>query len=120
MLLAGSACVVNGRLRYTGTGAARRAPLCVVSRVGFSVLHTSSACASAVRHLAFDPPPLLRPPRSLRQAGLHAGWVFRAVAFVPRHRVSYSRAVAKNFPNQLYYGDNLDVLGRHVADESVH
>ena len=27
--------------------------------------------------------------------------------------------MAKNSPNQLYYGDNLDVLGRHVADESV-
>ena len=27
--------------------------------------------------------------------------------------------MAKNSPNQLYYGDNLDVLSRHVADESV-
>ena len=27
--------------------------------------------------------------------------------------------MAKDFLNQLYYGDNLDVLGRHVADESV-
>ena len=25
----------------------------------------------------------------------------------------------ENSPNQLFYGDNLDVLGRHVADESV-
>ena len=43
-----SACVVNGRLGQTGEGAVRRAPPCVVSRVGFSVLHTSRACASAV------------------------------------------------------------------------
>ena len=27
--------------------------------------------------------------------------------------------MAKNSPNQLYYGDNLDVLRRYVADESV-
>lgn len=27
--------------------------------------------------------------------------------------------VAENPPNLLYYGDNLDVLRRHVADESV-
>ena len=28
--------------------------------------------------------------------------------------------MSENSPkNQLYYGDNLDVLGRHVADESV-
>ena len=27
--------------------------------------------------------------------------------------------MAKNSPNQLYYGDNLDVLRLHVADESV-
>ena len=27
--------------------------------------------------------------------------------------------MAKNFPNQLYYGDNLDVLRLHVPDESV-
>ena len=35
-------------------------------------------------------------------------------------RVSYSQPVSENSPkNQLFYGDNLDVLGRHVADESV-
>lgn len=28
--------------------------------------------------------------------------------------------MAENPPNLLYYGDNLDVLRRHVADESVH
>ena len=33
------------RLRHTVTGAVRGAPPCVVSRVGFYVLHTSSACA---------------------------------------------------------------------------
>ena len=33
--------------------------------------------------------------------------------------VSYSRPVPENSLNQLFYGDNLDVLGRHVADESV-
>ena len=33
--------------------------------------------------------------------------------------VSYSRSVAENSPNQLYYGDNLDVLRLHVPDESV-
>ena len=38
------ACVVNGRLRYTGKNASRHAPPCVVSRVVFCVLHTSSAC----------------------------------------------------------------------------
>ena len=28
--------------------------------------------------------------------------------------------MSENSPkNQLFYGDNLDVLGRHVADESV-
>ena len=43
------ACVVNGRLRHMGKGAVRRAPPCVVSRVDFYVLYTSSACASAVR-----------------------------------------------------------------------
>ena len=37
-----SACIVNGRLRYTVADALRRAPPCVVSRVGFYVLHTSS------------------------------------------------------------------------------
>ena len=35
-----SACVVNGRLRHKGEGAVRRGPPCVVSRFGFSVLHT--------------------------------------------------------------------------------
>ena len=44
-----SACIVNGRLRYTGEGAVRRAPPCVVSHVGFYVLQTSSKRASAVR-----------------------------------------------------------------------
>ena len=38
---------------------------------------------------------------------------------VPAHRVSFSRPVAKNSPNALYYGDNLDVLRRHGLDESV-
>ena len=33
--------------------------------------------------------------------------------------VSYSRPVPENSLNQLFYGDNLDVLGRYVADESV-
>ena len=33
-----SACVVNGRLRQTDKSAVRRAPPCVVSRVGFYVL----------------------------------------------------------------------------------
>ena len=37
-----AACVVNGRLRHTSVGAIRRAPPCVVSRVGFYVLQTSS------------------------------------------------------------------------------
>ena len=37
-----STCVVNGRLRQTGKDAVRRAPSCVVSRVGFYVLQTSS------------------------------------------------------------------------------
>ena len=32
--------VVNGRLRHAGKSASRRAPLCVVSRVGFYVLQT--------------------------------------------------------------------------------
>ena len=41
------------------------------------------------------------------------------VALVPGHRVSYSRSVAKDLLNQLYYGDNLDVLRLHVLDESV-
>ena len=36
-----------------------------------------------------------------------------------RTLVSYSRSVAENSPNQLYYGDNLDVLRLHVPDESV-
>ena len=40
---------VNGRLRHTGKDPFQHAPPCVVSRVGFYVLHTSSACASAVR-----------------------------------------------------------------------
>ena len=43
-----SACVVNGRLRQTGDGACRRPPPCVVSRVGFSVLQTSSERAAAL------------------------------------------------------------------------
>ena len=43
-----SAGVVNGRLRQTDKGTFRRAPPCVVSRVCFYVLHTSSAWASAV------------------------------------------------------------------------
>ena len=47
------------------------------------------------------------------------GVPFRAVDLVPPHRVSYSRSVAKKSPNQLYYGDNLDVLRLHVPDESV-
>ena len=38
-------CIVNGRLRHTGQGASRHAPPCVVSRVGFSVLQTSSTGA---------------------------------------------------------------------------
>ena len=42
-----------------------------------------------------------------------------AAALVPRYRVNYSRSVADNLPNQLYYGDNLDVLRLHVLDESV-
>ena len=41
------------------------------------------------------------------------------MALVPGHRVSYSRSVAKNSPNALYYGDNLDVLRLHGLDESV-
>ena len=47
--------------------------------------------------------------------------VHRAVTTAPRgRRVSYSHPVSENSPkNQLFYGDNLDVLGRHVADESV-
>ena len=36
-----SACIVNGRLRYTGKNASRHAPPCVVSRVLFYVLQTS-------------------------------------------------------------------------------
>ena len=44
-----AALAVNGRLRHTVEGASRRAPPCVVFRVGFSVLQTSSAWASAVR-----------------------------------------------------------------------
>ena len=44
-----SACIANGRLRQVGEGAFRRAPRCVVSRVGFCVLQTSSAWVSAVR-----------------------------------------------------------------------
>ena len=46
---------------------------------------------------------------------------YRTVATAPRgRRVSYSQPVSENSPqNQLFYGDNLDVLGRHVADESV-
>ena len=40
-----SACVVNGRLRHTGESAVRRAPQCIVSRVGFSVSQTSSETA---------------------------------------------------------------------------
>ena len=43
-----SACVVNGRLRHTVEGASRRAPPCVVFRVGFSVLQTSSERAAAL------------------------------------------------------------------------
>ena len=42
-------CVVNGRLRQADKDAFRRAPRCVVSRVGFCVLQTSSAWVSAVR-----------------------------------------------------------------------
>ena len=41
------------------------------------------------------------------------------MALVPAHRVSFSRSVAQNSPNALYYGDNLDVLRLHVPDESV-
>ena len=37
-----SACVVNGRLRHTVADAVRRAPPCVVSRVGFYLLQRSS------------------------------------------------------------------------------
>ena len=37
-----SACVVNGRLRHTGKDPVQHAPPCVVSRVGFYVLQTSS------------------------------------------------------------------------------
>ena len=44
-----SAYVVNGRLRHAGEGAVRSAPPCVVDRVRFYVLYTSSACARAVR-----------------------------------------------------------------------
>ena len=40
---------VTGRLGHEGVGAVRHAPPCVVSRVLFYVLHTSSACARAVR-----------------------------------------------------------------------
>ena len=40
--IAGSACVVNGRLRHNGQGAVRRAPQCIVFRVGFYVLQTSA------------------------------------------------------------------------------
>ena len=43
-----SACVVNGRLRHTGKDPVQHAPPCVVSRVGFYVLQTSMARASAV------------------------------------------------------------------------
>ena len=43
-----SACIVNGRLRHTGEDAVRRAPPCVVSRVGFYVLQTSSERAAAL------------------------------------------------------------------------
>ena len=41
------------------------------------------------------------------------------MALVPGHRVSYSRSVTMNSPNELYYGDNLDVLRRYIPDESV-
>ena len=37
----------------------------------------------------------------------------------PPRSVSYSQPVPENSPNQLFYGDNLDVLRRYVADESV-
>ena len=44
-----SACVANGRLRQAGKDPFQHAPPCVVSRVGFYVLQTSRAYASAVR-----------------------------------------------------------------------
>ena len=40
-----SACIVNGRLRHTGKDAVQHVPRCVVARVSFYVLHTSSAWA---------------------------------------------------------------------------
>ena len=60
------------------------------------------------------PPPV----RDLATArGIPRGWG-NSVRWLGRW-VSYSRPVPENSPNKLFYGDNLDVLGRHVADESV-
>ena len=48
-----SACIANGRLRHTGKDPVQHAPPCVVSRVGFSVLQTSSTSQGpAVRGLS--------------------------------------------------------------------
>ena len=46
-----STCVANGRLRYTLADASKRAPQCVVSRVSFYVLQTSSERAWHGEHL---------------------------------------------------------------------
>ena len=40
-----SGCVVNGRLRHAGKNTSRRAPPCVISRVLFYILHTSTRWA---------------------------------------------------------------------------
>ena len=61
-----SACVVNGRLRYTGEGAVKRAPPCVVSHVEFSVSQTSS-------EKAWHGGPLPRCPRASDHAAAPAG-----------------------------------------------
>ena len=49
-----SACIANGRLRYTGEDASRRAPPRVVFRVSFYVLQTSSVLSDVSGTIHFE------------------------------------------------------------------
>ena len=64
-------------------------------------------------------PALSHGHRGARALAIAAAYCTVATASRGR-RISYSQPVSENsLKNQLFYGDNLDVLGRYVADESV-
>ena len=92
----------------------------IAERLGLDIktVRRAVAQATAPARRAVSRP---RPDGQGRAAALAVAAGDRAVTTAPRgRRVSYSQPVSENSPkNQLFYGDNLDVLWRHVADESV-